>query len=102
MIRIVPLVLFSTLFVPLAFSATPAQPPLRVGIVGLVHGHVHGFLAQSRHSPEIEIVGVAEPCRASKARMKWIGSAPARLARSPAHILGIRDRSRKSACWAMW
>jgi predicted dehydrogenase len=61
MIRIVPLVLFSTLFAPLAFSATPAQPPLRVGIVGLVHGHVHGFLAQSRHSPEIEIVGVAEP-----------------------------------------
>jgi predicted dehydrogenase len=38
-----------------------AQPPLRVAIVGLVHGHVHGFLGQSRHSPEIEIVGVAEP-----------------------------------------
>ena len=36
---------------------------LRVGIVGLVHGHVHGFLEQSRHSPEIEIVGVAEPDR---------------------------------------
>ncbi len=35
--------------------------PLRVGIVGLVHGHVHGFLEQSRHSPEIEIVGIAEP-----------------------------------------
>jgi predicted dehydrogenase len=61
MIRIVPLVLFSTLFAQLASAATPAQPPLRVGIVGLVHGHVHGFLAQSRHSPEIEIVGVAEP-----------------------------------------
>jgi len=29
--------------------------------VGLVHGHVHGFLGQYRHSPEIEIVGVAEP-----------------------------------------
>jgi predicted dehydrogenase len=26
-----------------------------------VHGHVHGFLDQSRHSPEIEIVGIAEP-----------------------------------------
>ncbi|MGA9977297.1 MAG: Gfo/Idh/MocA family oxidoreductase [Candidatus Sulfotelmatobacter sp.] len=39
----------------------PAHPPLRVGIVGLVHGHVHGFLGQSRNSPEIEIVGVAEP-----------------------------------------
>ena len=61
MIRIVPLVLLSLLFATLAFSASPAQPPLRVGIVGLVHGHVHGFLAQSRHSPEIEIVGVAEP-----------------------------------------
>jgi predicted dehydrogenase len=40
-----------------------AQPPLRVGIVGLVHGHVHGFLEQSRRSPEIDIVGIAEPDR---------------------------------------
>jgi len=37
------------------------RPPLRVAIVGLVHGHVHGFLEQYRRSPEIEIVGVAEP-----------------------------------------
>ncbi len=44
-----------------AQAAAPAHPPLRVGIVGLVHGHVHGFLEQSRHSPEIEIVGIAEP-----------------------------------------
>jgi predicted dehydrogenase len=42
---------------------SPAHAPLRVGIVGLVHGHVHGFLGQWRHSPEIEIVGVAEPDR---------------------------------------
>jgi scyllo-inositol 2-dehydrogenase (NADP+) len=41
-------------------SSGEAHPPLRVGIVGLVHGHVHGFLDQSRHSPEIEIVGVVE------------------------------------------
>jgi predicted dehydrogenase len=34
--------------------------PLRVGIVGLVHGHVQGFLQQSLHNPEIEIVGIAE------------------------------------------
>jgi predicted dehydrogenase len=40
-----------------------AHPPLRVGIVGLVHGHVHGFLEQFRHSPEIDIVGIAEPDR---------------------------------------
>ncbi len=61
MIRIVSAILFSLLIAQSAFSASPAQPPLRVGIVGLVHGHVHGFLDQSRHSPEIEIVGVAEP-----------------------------------------
>jgi predicted dehydrogenase len=42
-------------------QAAQAKAPLRVGIVGLVHGHVHGFLEQFRHSPEIEIVGVAEP-----------------------------------------
>jgi len=41
---------------------------LRVGLVGLVHGHVHGFLEQSRHSPEIEIVGIAEPDRQLLAR----------------------------------
>ena len=61
MMRIASLVLFCAFFFQLAFAASPAPAPLRVGIVGLVHGHVHGFLAQSRHSPEIEIVGVAEP-----------------------------------------
>jgi len=44
-------------------QVSSAHPPLRVGIVGLVHGHVHGFLERSRHSPEIEIVGIAEPDR---------------------------------------
>jgi scyllo-inositol 2-dehydrogenase (NADP+) len=38
-----------------------ARPPLRVGIVGLVHGHVEGLLQQSLHSPEMQIVGIAEP-----------------------------------------
>src|ERR1700688_2216371 len=61
MIRIASAVLFSILLGQLAFPATPAQSPLRVAIVGLVHGHVHGFLDQSRHSSEIEIVGAAEP-----------------------------------------
>jgi len=37
------------------------SPALRVGIVGLVHGHVAGFLEHSLHNPEIELVGVAEP-----------------------------------------
>ena len=48
----------------LSFSQTAAVPPrpkLRVGIVGLVHGHVRGFFEYSGKSPEIEIVGIAEP-----------------------------------------
>src|SRR5437899_1659777 len=44
-------------------SSAPTHAPLRVGIVGLVHGHVHGFLEQSLHSPEIEIVGITDPDR---------------------------------------
>jgi len=36
------------------------RAPLKVAIVGLVHGHVHGFLQQSLHSSEIQIVGIAE------------------------------------------
>ncbi len=58
------LVFLSILFVAtcsLSQPASPNHPALRVGIVGLVHGHVHGFLEQSLHSPEIEIVGIAEP-----------------------------------------
>jgi len=60
MIRIVTVCLLATLVCALNATAQN-HPPLRVGIVGLVHGHVHGFLEQSRHSPEIEIVGIAEP-----------------------------------------
>src|SRR5271165_5530502 len=53
--------LFTLLAVTLTSAQTSAaKPPLRVGIVGLVHGHVHGFLGQSLHSPEIQIVGIAE------------------------------------------
>jgi scyllo-inositol 2-dehydrogenase (NADP+) len=65
MIRLTTLPILPVLFAAiLSYAQTsPARPPLRVGIVGLVHGHVHGFLAQSRHSPEIEIVGIAEPDR---------------------------------------
>jgi predicted dehydrogenase len=60
MFRIVSSLVFLVLAVTFS-SAQTAHTPLRVGIVGLVHGHVHGFLGQSLHSPEIEIVGVAEP-----------------------------------------
>ncbi len=41
-------------------SAAASTPPLRVGIVGLIHGHVDGFFHDSFHNPEIQIVGIAE------------------------------------------
>ena len=55
-------VLLGCCFLNIAVAEMPqSHPPLRVAIVGLVHGHVHGFLKQYGRSPEIEIVGVAEP-----------------------------------------
>src|SRR5258708_16955830 len=38
-----------------------AQQPIRVAIVGLVHGHVQGFLSSLPSHPEVQLVGVAEP-----------------------------------------
>jgi predicted dehydrogenase len=40
-----------------------AQPalPIRVAIVGLVHGHVQGFLHNLPAHPEIQLVGISEP-----------------------------------------
>src|SRR5579871_1511117 len=64
MLRLIPSAFLVLLFLTaVSFGQTSSGQPLRVGIVGLVHGHVHGFLEQSRHSPLIEIVGIAEPDR---------------------------------------
>jgi predicted dehydrogenase len=46
--------------IPAIAQNVPTSAPLRVGIVGLVHGHVQGFLEHSLHNPAIAIVGVAE------------------------------------------
>lgn len=62
-IRLILLLLCSVTIFLSQSSLAQNQAPLRVAIVGLVHGHVHGFLEQSRHSPKIEIVGIAEPDR---------------------------------------
>lgn len=62
MVRISHLALLLLLVATVSFGqGSAAHTPLRVGIVGLVHGHVHGFLGASLHSPEIQVVGVAEP-----------------------------------------
>jgi predicted dehydrogenase len=52
---------FAVASVPLASAQTEqSATPLRIGIAGLVHGHVGGFLRQNLHRPDIQIVGVAE------------------------------------------
>jgi glucose-fructose oxidoreductase len=63
-----PLALVATPRLAAQENPTPTAAPLRVGIVGLVHGHVQGFFEHSLHSPEIEIVGIAEPDQTLAAR----------------------------------
>jgi hypothetical protein len=49
----------------LANQAFPqSAKPLRVAIVGLVHGHVEGFLGPALKRNDIAIVGIAEPDQA--------------------------------------
>jgi predicted dehydrogenase len=54
----------ASLFLTLFFASNPAPaqtPPIRVAIVGLVHGHVQGFLHNLPAHPEITLVGISEP-----------------------------------------
>ncbi len=44
-------------------GANTQSSRLRVAIVGLVHGHVSGFFAQSLRRPDIQLVGIFEPDR---------------------------------------
>lgn len=41
-------------------DANSDPAPLKIGIVGLVHGHVHGFLRDAMMREDIEVVGVVE------------------------------------------
>jgi len=46
-----------------AVAQTKAGVPVRVGVAGLTHTHVHGLLGRAKRG-DIEIVGIAEPNRA--------------------------------------
>jgi predicted dehydrogenase len=52
---------------PAAAQASPAAP-LRVGVAGLTHAHVHGLLGRAKRG-DIVIVGIAEPNRALAERL---------------------------------
>ncbi len=46
----------------LSSSLFAQQKPLRIGVVGLTHTHVHGILGRAKQG-DIEIVGIVEPNR---------------------------------------
>jgi predicted dehydrogenase len=53
--------LLGALFIVPGLALAQTNPaPLRVAIVGLVHGHVEGFLAALPQHKDIELVGIAE------------------------------------------
>jgi predicted dehydrogenase len=52
----------SAAITPSAAQPNPVSPPLRVGVVGLVHTHVHWILGREKRG-DIEIVGIVEPNR---------------------------------------
>ncbi|MGD0735551.1 MAG: Gfo/Idh/MocA family oxidoreductase [Terracidiphilus sp.] len=55
---------------PVALTAQDHRAPLRVAIVGLVHGHVEGFLAGLPHHSDVELVGIADSDPALFAKYK--------------------------------
>jgi predicted dehydrogenase len=44
----------------LGLNPAKAEPPIRVAIVGLAHGHVEGFLTALPKHSDVELVGIAE------------------------------------------
>lgn len=44
-------------------SAQASESKLRIGVIGLVHGHVAGFFRQVLNRQDVEIAGIAEPDR---------------------------------------
>lgn len=46
-----------------AADAQTSAPVLRIGVVGLVHGHVAGFFNSALKRSDVQILGIAEPDR---------------------------------------
>jgi predicted dehydrogenase len=53
-------ILLTLPFVALLAAQAP-QPPLKLAIAGLVHGHVAGFLKSAQARNDVQIVGIFEP-----------------------------------------
>ena len=58
--RLAPLLLLAT-FATFTLDAQPVDKPIRVAIVGLVHGHVKGLLAALPKNPNAQLIAIVEP-----------------------------------------
>lgn len=74
---------FAFLFIVLPFvtsrsqESSSSQEPLKIGVVGMTHGHVHQVLRRGKTGGDIEIVGFVEPNRDLAERLtKQYGYSP--------------------------
>ena len=71
-----------------ASAQSSNTPPLRVGVAGLVHGHV-GWILNAMKRPDIDVVGIAEPNRELAERYaKQYGFFDGHCVRRPGHYAG--------------
>lgn len=59
--KITTLTLFLNLFLLWSVFMLAQQQPVRIGIDGLSHDHIHGLLKNYKQRSDIQIVGIAEP-----------------------------------------
>jgi glucose-fructose oxidoreductase len=67
------------LAIPGTLLSQSRPAPLRVAVVGLVHGHVEGFLADLPHHSDVELVGIADSDPALFAKYQKKYALPATL-----------------------
>src|SRR5258706_13980494 len=88
--------LLSLLLMAVAPAHAAGEPrPLRIAVVGLVHGHVRGFLDRIRDRPDVELVALVDPDQAllEQYRQRY-GLAPDRAQSS---LEGMLDAARPEA-----
>jgi len=59
--RISSVIVFTIALLLVCSAETAPTSALRIGVVGLVHGHVAGFFNSALKRPDVQIVGIAEP-----------------------------------------
>jgi predicted dehydrogenase len=89
--------LLALLLTAMTASAAPAAAdgPLRLAVVGLVHGHARGFLERLKGRAEVELVGVAEADAQVLAAYRERFSIPAE--RTHASVERLLDAARTDA-----